>query len=72
MSDDLRRAFYNASSAARYLGVSRTTVARALRCTDPNAYPPPLEYAGRHGEGGKFHIPHEALEAWSRKLARFG
>ena len=51
------RAYYNASQAARYLGVSRTTIYRALRCIDPNAYPPPLEYDGRHGDRGKFHIP---------------
>lgn len=66
------RAFYSATSAAKYLGVSPTTVYRALRCTDPNAYPPPLEYAGRHGEGGKFAIPHQALMDWARSLSRFG
>ena len=66
------RAYYSARAAAKYLGMGEETIRRALRCTDPNAYPPPLDYDGRHGEGGKYHIPHDALVAWSKSLSRFG
>lgn len=66
------RVYYSATAAAKYLGVSPTTVYNALRCTDPNAYPPPLKYDGRHGEGGKFQISEAQLDEWSRSLSRFG
>ena len=65
---------FSAAQAAVALGVSRDTVLAALRATDPDAYPPPMSYAGRKGEGkrARFAIRQSDLDAWVESLSRFG
>lgn len=68
------RRYYSALAASKYLAVSYSTVMRALKNdgTDRTAYPPPLTYDGRHGEGGKYQISEAQLDEWSKSLGMFG
>ncbi len=57
--------------AAAVAKCSRDTILRALHCTDPAAYPPPLAAAGRHGPAGAWLIWPTDLETWLRLLVRY-
>jgi len=57
------------AEAAEEASVSVDTLRRAIRATDPNAYPPPLR-AKRTGSERKpeYRIQASALEAWINSL----
>ena len=56
---------YSVADAAKAAGMSATTIRRAIRSTDPRAFPPPLK-AKRAGEGigSKHLILATDLAAW--------
>jgi hypothetical protein len=60
---------YTIPEAAEQVSVSVSTINRAIRATDPNAFPPPLK-AKRIGTEKKpaYRILHSVLEAWANSL----
>lgn len=64
------KALMKLAEAAEQASVSIDTIRRAIRATDPNAYPPPLK-AKRTGSSEKkpeYRIQASALEAWIDSL----
>lgn len=60
---------YTLAEAAEQVSVSQKTLSRAIKATDPNAYPPPLR-AKNAGSDKKpsYRIPHDDLVAWADSL----
>ena len=65
----MSRIAYDLKQAAEQVSVSIDTIRRAIRATDPNAYPPPLK-AKRSGSDKKpaYRVLHADLEAWASSL----
>lgn len=66
----MTRIAYDIKQAAEQVSVSVDTIRRAIRATDPNAYPPPLP-AKRMGSSDRkpsYRISHPALMAWFNSL----
>lgn len=66
----MSKLLYTLPEAAAEVSVSVDTLRRAIRSTDPAAYPPPLK-AKNAGSDKKpsYRIPHAALVAWAESLA---
>lgn len=64
------RLAYSVPEAAEAVGVSESTIRRAIAATDPAKYPPPLD-AGRHGPAGKYVIAAGDLKSWVQSLKRW-
>jgi hypothetical protein len=65
----MTRIAYDIKQAAEQVSVSVDTIRRAIRATDPGAYPPPLK-AKQTGSDKKpaYRILHADLEAWASSL----
>ena len=65
----MSRIAYDLKQAAEQVSVSIDTIRRAIRATDPNAYPPPLR-AKRTGSEKKpsYRVSHTNLMAWYDSL----
>ena len=67
----LRPIVLTVEEVAQLARCSKDTIWRALRATDPGAYPPPLVAAGRHGPRGVYIVALEEVERWIGCLARW-
>lgn len=59
------RILYTLSEAAEQVGLSVPTMRRAIKSTDPQAFPPPLR---AKLAGGSYRIAHDELERWAKSL----
>jgi DNA-binding MurR/RpiR family transcriptional regulator len=65
----MTKILYTIPQAAEQVGVSPATISRAIKATDPNAYPPPLQAKNAGSDKKKsYRIEHRALEAWADSL----
>lgn len=67
MTNNLARVAYSVEEAATATSMSVSTIRRALRSTDPAAFPPPLR-AKKAGLKGKLLIPATELSRWLESL----
>lgn len=65
----MSKILYTTQEAAEQVSVGHATIMRAIKATDPNAYPPPLK-AKNAGSDKKrsYRIEHAALLAWADSL----
>ena len=57
---------YKIPEAAEVVSVSTATIRRAIKATDPTAFPPPLRAKNiGSDERPDYRILHHALEAWA-------
>ncbi|MGG5258805.1 helix-turn-helix transcriptional regulator [Phycicoccus avicenniae] len=56
--------------AAQAVGVSPSTILKAIKATNPREYPPPLK-AGRHGPTGRYSVRPADLEEWVKSLGQW-
>jgi hypothetical protein len=64
---------YTIDEAAEAVSVSVATIRRAIKATDPKAFPPPLKAKrlaakSSEKESGAYRIPHAELTAWVESL----
>lgn len=65
----MSRILYTIPEAAEQVSVSVATIRRAIKATDPNAFPPPLRAKRVSGEKrAVYGVEHAALMAWVDSL----
>lgn len=62
----MTRVLLTVAEAAEATGCSQDTIRRAIRATDPQTFPPPLD--AKLGAKGRYLILPAALEAWAESL----